>query len=69
MKTQSILSELGLAIGTASKSAVLSAYRAADDGGTIQAGKMVKLMGAAHPARHTTSSLCQALVWLGCKQA
>ncbi len=69
MTAQSILSDLDLTIGTASKSNVLAASRAADEGGTIQAHRMVKLMGAADPTRHTTASLKQALIWLGCKES
>lgn len=69
MTAQSILSELDLTIGTASKSKVLAAARASDEEGTIQAHKMVKLMGASDPTRHTTCSLKQALIWLGCKEA
>ena len=69
MTALSILSDLGLQLGTASKSDVLAAYRAADDGGTIQAHRMVTLMGPSDPTRHTTASLTTALRWLGCTDA
>lgn len=69
MTAQAILSDLGLTLGTAAKSDVIAAYRAADDGGTIQAHRMVTLMGPADPTRHTTASLTQALRWLGCADA
>ena len=69
MTALSILSDLGLQLGTASKSDVLAAYRAADDGGTIPAHSMVTLMGPSDPTRHTTASLTTALRWLGCTDA
>ena len=68
MTAQDILSFVDLTLGTARKSDVIAAYRAADDEGTIQAPEMVKLMGGAHPERHTTASLKRALIWLGCKE-
>lgn len=58
------LPELNLSIGSAKKSAVLLAYRLADDGGTIQSQDMLRL--TRDPAKHTTTSLRSALLMLGC---
>lgn len=69
MTAQSILNELNLTLGTARKRDVLAAERAADESWTIQAHQMVKLVGNSNPTRHTTCSLKQALIWLGCKEA
>ena len=63
----SILSDLDMTLGTASKAAVKLAYRLADDGGTIQAGDMLQL--TSDPRKHTTTSLTSALLMLGCKKA
>ena len=68
MTAQNILYYVDLTLGTARKSDVIAASRAADEEGTIQACDMVKLMGGAHPERHTTASMRQALIWLGCKK-
>lgn len=67
MTTQSILSDLDLTIGTASKRDVIKAFNAANEEGTIQAWDMVKIMGHSDPTKHTTTSLKNALIWLGCK--
>lgn len=67
MTALSILAELDLTLGTAKKSEVLAAYRAADGEGTIQADKMLTLMGPSEPTRHTTCSLRRCLIWIGCQ--
>ena len=69
MKTSEILSDLNMSIGTAKKSDVREAYRLADEGGIIQAGDMVGLMGYSDPTKHTTCELKRALRWLGCEDA
>jgi hypothetical protein len=65
MTAYEILSDLDMTLGTASKSKVKLAYRLADDGGTIQAGDMIRLTD--DPRKHTTTSLTSALLMLGCK--
>ena len=67
MTASDILSDLDMTIGTARKADVILAYRLADDGGTIQAGAMLRL--TSEPTRHTTTSLTAALVMLGCKRS
>jgi hypothetical protein len=62
-----ILSDLDMTLGTGSKAAVKLAYRLADDGGTIQAGDMLRL--TSDPRKHTTTSLTSALLMLGCISA
>lgn len=65
MTAFTILAHQGLVLGTAKKSAVIKAWRLADDGGTIQAGDMPKL--TRDPTAHTTISLTSALLKLGCE--
>lgn len=65
MRSLTILHELGLALGSAKKSDVLRAYRAANDDGTIQASDAVSLFPN-RPEKHATTSLVQALIALGC---
>lgn len=63
----SILADLDLTIGTASKADIQRAHRLADDGGTIQADDMRRL--SSDPRHHTTMSLRTALIILGCDEA
>ena len=69
MTANEILSDLNLTIGTASKRDIIKAYNAANEEFTIQAWDMVKIMGHSDPTKHTTTSLKNALIWLGCKKA
>ena len=62
----SILADLDLTIGTARASDVQHAYRLADHEGTIQASDMLALVS--DPRHHTTTSLRNALLILGCAE-
>lgn len=65
MKSSTILREMDLVIGSAKRSDVIRAYRSANDEWTIQACDAVELFPG-RPEKHTTMSLTQALVSLGC---
>jgi len=62
MKTN--LKEMGLQAGSITDRDLMDAFAAADDGGVIQASQMVRL--SPDPRHHTTATLRQALIWLGC---
>jgi len=69
MTANEILSHFSLAQGTASKADIQAAYRAADEGGTIQADDALKLFGRARPEWHTAMRIETALQRLGCVEA
>ena len=69
MTASDILADLDMTLGSASKSDVQLAYRLADDGGTIQAGAMIALVGYSDPTLHTATSLRRALHLIGCEDA
>lgn len=47
------------------KRLAMAIARAADHGGTVQAGDMLRLLPGANPRAHTTCSLIDALRWAG----
>lgn len=67
MTAAEILDWNGLELGSARKSDILAAYRAADDEGVIQAESALQLFRYEDPKRHTTMMLHTALVMLGCR--
>lgn len=65
MTANEILREMEMVQGAAKKSDIIAAYRAADEGGTIQAEKALRLFS--DPRKHTAMMLRTALKYLGCR--
>lgn len=66
MSPNSLLKDLDLHLGTAKRSTVQQAIRFADCNGTLQAVDMRRL--TSDPRQHTSTSLRDALIALGCKE-
>lgn len=67
MTANEVLELTELSQGSAKKAHILAIYRAADEGGVLQADSMLRLFRYGDPRLHTTSMLRQALLSAGCE--